>query len=43
MFWRDEFNFSVNLPLADAPISHVRASLVTVAREQWARFPSAAA
>jgi anaerobic magnesium-protoporphyrin IX monomethyl ester cyclase len=43
MFWRDEFNFSVNLPLADAPISHVRASLVTIAREQWTRFPATAA
>ena len=38
MFWRDEFNFSVNLPLADAPVSYVRASLVTIAREQWERF-----
>jgi radical SAM superfamily enzyme YgiQ (UPF0313 family) len=40
---RDEFNFSVNLPLADAPISHIRASLVTVHREQWARLTAAAA
>jgi anaerobic magnesium-protoporphyrin IX monomethyl ester cyclase len=43
LFERDEFNFSVNLPLADAPISHVRSSLVTIAREQWARFPRTAA
>lgn len=42
LFERDEFNFSVNLPLADAPISHVRKSLVAVSREQWARFPAAA-
>jgi anaerobic magnesium-protoporphyrin IX monomethyl ester cyclase len=43
MLERDEFNFSVNLPLADALVSHIRASLLTIAREQWARFPSAAA
>jgi len=34
---RDEFNFSVNLPLADAPVDHIRAQLVAVAREQYAR------
>lgn len=34
---RDEFNFSVNLPLADAPIDYVRTHLVTLAREQHAR------
>lgn len=34
---RDEFNFSVNLQLSDAPVDCVRASLVAVAREQWAR------
>lgn len=43
MLERDEFNFSVNLPLADAPVAHVRQSLVTVMHEQWARFPAAAA
>ena len=43
MLERDEFNFSVNLPLADAPISHIRKQLVAVSREQWARFPVAAA
>ncbi|MGW4593544.1 B12-binding domain-containing radical SAM protein [Amycolatopsis thermoflava] len=34
---RDEFNFSVNLPLADAPIDYIRTHLVTLAREQHAR------
>ncbi|MEV5301175.1 B12-binding domain-containing radical SAM protein [Amycolatopsis methanolica] len=34
---RDEFNFSVNLPLADAPIGYVRAHLVALAREQHVR------
>lgn len=43
LFERDEFNFSVNLPLADAPIRHVRASLIAVQREQWARLTSAVA
>lgn len=43
LFERDEFNFSVNLPLADAPVRHVRASLVAVQREQWARLTSVAA
>jgi anaerobic magnesium-protoporphyrin IX monomethyl ester cyclase len=43
MFWRDEFNFSTNLPLADAPVSYVRASLTAIAREQWARFSGTAA
>jgi anaerobic magnesium-protoporphyrin IX monomethyl ester cyclase len=38
---RGEFNFSVNLPLAEAPISHVRCNLIAVSREQWARFPAA--
>jgi len=39
MLERDEFNFSVNLPLADAPISYIRKQLVAVSREQYARFP----
>lgn len=39
---RDEFNFSVNLQLSDAPIDHVRAQLVTLAREQYARKAEAA-
>jgi anaerobic magnesium-protoporphyrin IX monomethyl ester cyclase len=34
---RDEFNFSVNLQLSDVPVDCVRASLVAIAREQWAR------
>ncbi|MEU0469701.1 radical SAM protein [Amycolatopsis sp. NPDC006131] len=34
---RDEFNFSVNLPLADAPIDYIRTHLVALAREQHAR------
>ncbi|MFD4248261.1 B12-binding domain-containing radical SAM protein [Amycolatopsis thermoflava] len=34
---RDEFNFSVNLPLANAPIDYIRTHLVTLAREQHAR------
>jgi anaerobic magnesium-protoporphyrin IX monomethyl ester cyclase len=42
LFERDEFNFSVNLPLAHAPVSHIRASLVAVQREQWARLTAAA-
>ena len=40
---RDEFNFSVNLQLSDAPVAYVRRSLVAVAREQWARSHGAAA
>lgn len=43
LFERDEFNFSVNLPLADAPVRHIRASLVAVQREQWARLTYTAA
>jgi hypothetical protein len=38
---RDEFNFSVNLPLAEAPIDYVRAQLVALSREQYARKASA--
>lgn len=34
---RDEFNFSINLPLADAPLDHIRSQLVALAREQHAR------
>jgi anaerobic magnesium-protoporphyrin IX monomethyl ester cyclase len=34
---RDEFNFSVNLPLADASTDYVRAHLVALAREQHQR------
>ena len=37
---RDEFNFSVNLQLSDAPIDYVRANLVRLAREQYARKTS---
>ncbi|WP_246258457.1 B12-binding domain-containing radical SAM protein [Amycolatopsis anabasis] len=39
---RDEFNFSVNLPLADAPISHIRARLIELARAQHERKAAAA-
>lgn len=34
---RDEFNFSVNLPLAEASIDAIRAHLVTLAHEQYQR------
>jgi radical SAM superfamily enzyme YgiQ (UPF0313 family) len=40
MLWRDEFSFSVNLPLASAPLAHVRARLIAVSQEQWARLPA---
>jgi len=39
---RDEFNFSVNLRLSEAPIDHVRAQLVALTREQHARKTAAA-
>jgi radical SAM superfamily enzyme YgiQ (UPF0313 family) len=39
---RDEFNFSVNLPLAEAPIDYVRTQLVALSREQHVRKASAA-
>jgi anaerobic magnesium-protoporphyrin IX monomethyl ester cyclase len=39
---RDEFNFSTNLPLADAPIDYVRAQLIALSREQYARKAAAA-
>lgn len=32
---RDEFNFSVNLQLSDAPLDYVRMNLVRLAREQY--------
>jgi radical SAM superfamily enzyme YgiQ (UPF0313 family) len=38
---RDEFNFSVNLPLAKAPLDHIRNRLVALAREQHARKEAA--
>ncbi|GAA5175485.1 radical SAM protein [Pseudonocardia eucalypti] len=34
---RDEFNFSVNLPLADAPLDYIRDQLVALTRDQHAR------
>lgn len=34
---RDEFNFSINLQLSDAPIDYVRAQLVHLSHEQYAR------
>jgi radical SAM superfamily enzyme YgiQ (UPF0313 family) len=40
---RDEFNFSVNLQLSDAPVDYVRRNLVAIAREQWTRSHGAAA
>jgi anaerobic magnesium-protoporphyrin IX monomethyl ester cyclase len=40
---RDEFNFSVNLQLSEAPIGYVRRQLVAIAREQWARSHGTAA
>jgi radical SAM superfamily enzyme YgiQ (UPF0313 family) len=40
---RDEFNFSVNLQLSDAPIGYVRRQLVAIAREQWGRSHGTAA
>ncbi|MFD0201464.1 MULTISPECIES: B12-binding domain-containing radical SAM protein [Saccharothrix] len=39
---RDEFNFSVNVQLSEAPIDHVRAQLVALTREQHARKAAAA-
>lgn len=39
---RDEFNFSVNLQLSDAPIAYVRNRLVHLAHEQHQRKVSAA-
>jgi anaerobic magnesium-protoporphyrin IX monomethyl ester cyclase len=39
---RDEFNFSINLQLSDAPIEDVRAQLVALSREQFARRQAAA-
>ena len=39
---RDEFNFSVNLQLSDAPIDYVRTQLVALSREQYARQTSSA-
>ncbi len=41
MLQRDEFNFSVNLPLADAPIDYVRAQLVRLAHGQHDRKAAA--
>ncbi|MET8848561.1 radical SAM protein [Amycolatopsis sp. NPDC004625] len=38
---RDEFNFSVNIQLSEAPIDYVRASLITVARAQFDRRAAA--
>jgi len=39
---RDEFNFSVNIQLSDAPIGYVRRQLVSIARDQWTRSHGAA-
>jgi anaerobic magnesium-protoporphyrin IX monomethyl ester cyclase len=40
---RDEFSFSVNLQLSDAPVSYIRRNLVAIAWEQWTRSHGAAA
>jgi radical SAM superfamily enzyme YgiQ (UPF0313 family) len=42
MFKRDEFNFSINLRLSEAPIDYVRAALVRVSRTQHQRNRDAA-
>lgn len=39
---RDEFNFSINLQLSDAPIDYVRSRLVALSREQYTRKVNAA-
>jgi anaerobic magnesium-protoporphyrin IX monomethyl ester cyclase len=41
MFYRDEFNFSVNLPLADAPIAYIRSALIRLSRLQHQRNAAA--
>ena len=38
---RDEFNFSVNLPLANAPLDYIRDQLIALTREQHARGTAA--
>jgi radical SAM superfamily enzyme YgiQ (UPF0313 family) len=38
---RDEFNFSVNIQLSEAPIDYVRRNLVTVSRAQYDRKAAA--
>jgi radical SAM superfamily enzyme YgiQ (UPF0313 family) len=38
MLARDEFNFSVNLRLSDAPLTHVRQALTTISRAQHDRL-----
>ncbi|MER7113954.1 radical SAM protein [Saccharomonospora azurea] len=38
---RDEFNFSVNIQLSEAPIDHVRRNLIALSREQYERKVSA--
>jgi anaerobic magnesium-protoporphyrin IX monomethyl ester cyclase len=42
MHERDEFNFSINLQLSDAPIDKIRATLVELSREQHERKAGAA-
>lgn len=39
---RDEFNFSVNIQLSEASISHIRSTLVALSREQYERTGRAA-
>jgi radical SAM superfamily enzyme YgiQ (UPF0313 family) len=41
MFKRDEFNFSVNLQLSEAPIPYIRAALVRLSRNQHQRDAAA--
>ncbi|WP_433270783.1 B12-binding domain-containing radical SAM protein [Actinosynnema sp. CS-041913] len=38
---RDEFNFSTNLQLSDVPVTHIRARLAALSREQHARTAAA--
>jgi radical SAM superfamily enzyme YgiQ (UPF0313 family) len=38
---RDEFNFSVNIQLSDAPIDYIRRNLVTLSRGQFDRKTAA--
>ncbi|QFU94682.1 B12-binding domain-containing radical SAM protein [Amycolatopsis sp. YIM 10] len=38
---RDEFNFSVNIQLSEAPIDYVRSNLVTISRAQFDRKAAA--
>jgi anaerobic magnesium-protoporphyrin IX monomethyl ester cyclase len=41
MLERDEFNFSINIQLSEAPINYVRRNLIALSREQYERKISA--